>query len=100
MYTYYIYILANKSNWVLYTGMTNNLARRVVEHKNKIIKGFTSKYNVDKLVYYEQTNDVTIAIEREKQIKGWTRKKKIDLIESMNKDWKDLAIELNLLPDD
>ena len=100
MKTYYVYIMTNKYNRVLYTGITNDLARRVYEHKNKIIKGFTYKYNVNKLVYYEYTNEVTRAIEREKQIKGWLRKKKIDLIETMNKEWKDLGIELNLLPEE
>lgn len=77
----------------LYTGVTNNLHRRVYEHKQKLIKGFTSKYNITKLVYYEEYNDINDAIRREKQIKGWSRKKKIELIESFNPEWKDLSEE-------
>ena len=92
MKTYYVYIMASKSR-VLYTGVTNNLERRVYEHKNKLIEGFTSKYNVDRLVHYEETNDVNVAIAREKQIKGWLRSKKIALIESANPQWKDLSLE-------
>lgn len=88
---YYVYILTNWSNKVLYTGVTNNLERRMYEHKNKLIPGFTEKYNVNKLVYFDSTNDVKNAIAREKQIKGWTRQKKIHLIESMNPQWKDLS---------
>jgi putative endonuclease len=86
---YYVYILTNWSNKVLYTGVTNNLERRIYEHKNKLVPGFTEKYNVTKLVYCDSTSDVKAAIAREKQIKGWTRQKKIDLIESMNPEWKD-----------
>jgi putative endonuclease len=82
--------MTNKSK-TLYTGVTNDLIRRVYEHRNHLVKGFTDKYNITKLVYYEATNDVISAIEREKQIKGWLRKKKIDLIESMNPEWKDLS---------
>ncbi|HNB41690.1 MAG TPA: GIY-YIG nuclease family protein [Anaerolineales bacterium] len=92
MKTYYVYIMASKSR-VLYTGVTNNLERRVYEHKNKLIEGFTNKYNVDRLVHYEETNDVNVAITREKQIKGWLRSKKIALIESANPQWKDLSLE-------
>jgi putative endonuclease len=92
---YYVYILANWSNKVLYIGVTNNLERRLYEHKNKLIKGFTEKYNVNKLVYFDSTTDVKAAIEREKQIKGWTRLKKSNLIESINPHWKDLYEELN-----
>ena len=77
----------------MYTGVTNNLMRRVYEHKNKLIDGFTKKYNITKLVYYEVANLATSAIAREKQIKGWTRKKKIALIESVNPQWKDLSEE-------
>lgn len=77
----------------MYTGVTNNLKRRVYEHKNKLINGFTKKYNIAKLVYYEATNEVTSAIVREKQIKGWLRRKKIALIESANSKWKDLSEE-------
>ena len=86
-----VYIMTNKKNTVLYTGVTGNLERRVFEHKKKIVKGFTSKYKVNKLVYYEVTEDVFSAINREKQIKGGSRKKKIELINSMNKKWEDLA---------
>lgn len=88
---YYVYILTNKFNTVLYTGVTNDLVRRVYEHKNKLVEGFTSKYNVNKLVYYDYTENVESAISREKQIKGWTRLKKIKLIESANPNWEDLS---------
>jgi putative endonuclease len=90
-HNYYVYILTNKYNKVLYTGVTNDLIRRVYEHKNKIIKGFTSKYNCEKLVYYELFTQVEFAIKREKQIKGWKRVRKIALIESFNPDWTDLS---------
>ena len=76
---------------MIYIGVTNDLNRRLYEHKNKIIQGFTQKYNLNKLVYFEETNDINAAISREKQIKGWLRKKKIVLIESMNPGWKDLS---------
>ena len=89
---YYVYILSNKSK-TLYIGVTNDLSRRLYEHKNKIIKGFTAKYNITELVYYEIHNDITEAIQREKQLKGWLRKKKIALIESVNQNWKDLSDE-------
>jgi len=88
---YYVYILTNWSNNVLYTGVTNDLERRLYEHKNKMVKGFTEKYNVNKLVYFESTTDVRSAIRKEKQIKGWLRSKKIDLIEDLNPRWKDLS---------
>jgi len=88
----YVYIMANKSK-TLYVGVTNNLQRRVYEHKNKIIRGFTLKYNITKVVYFEVFNDIESAIKRETQIKGWLRKKKIELIESMNPDWNDLSEE-------
>ena len=91
---YYVYLLTNKSNTVLYTGVTNDLKRRVYEHKEKLIDGFTKKYNVSKLVYFEATNDINSAIQREKQIKAGSRQKKIDLINSTNKDWKDLYDEI------
>ncbi|KJS87710.1 MAG: hypothetical protein JM58_03340 [Peptococcaceae bacterium BICA1-8] len=91
---YYVYILTNWSNNVLYTGVTNDLERRLYEHKNKMVKGFTKKYNVDKLVYFESTTDVRSAISREKQIKGWIRSKKNDLIENANPGWKDLSENL------
>ncbi|MGA7838998.1 MAG: GIY-YIG nuclease family protein [Ignavibacteriaceae bacterium] len=92
MKQYYVYILTNKSK-TLYTGVTNNLSRRLYEHKNKLIDGFTKKYNIGKLVYYEIYNTPDEAIAREKQIKGWLRKKKVALIESMNKEWMDLSDE-------
>ncbi len=92
MKQYCVYIMTNRSR-TLYTGVTNDLKRRVYEHKNKLINGFTKKYNITKLVYYEATNEVTSAIVREKQIKGWLRGKKIALIESANPQWKDLSEE-------
>lgn len=86
----FIYIMTNFSNTTLYVGVTNNLIRRVYEHKNKLIDGFTKKYNLTKLVYYEIFDDITQAIAREKQIKGGSRKKKDELINSMNELWIDL----------
>jgi len=94
MERYFVYILTNKYNKVLYVGVTNNLIRRVYEHKNKLISGFTSKYNVNKLVYYESFPSVFDAIKREKEIKGWKREKKVALINSFNPEWKDLYEEL------
>ena len=89
---YYVYILTNKNNTVLYTGVTNDIVRRLYEHKNNLIVGsFTSRYNVHKLVYFEETNDIKEAIEREKQIKSGSRQKKIALIESINPHWLDLS---------
>jgi putative endonuclease len=88
---YYVYILTNREQGVLYTGVTNNLERRMYEHKNKLIPGFTSKYKLKRLVYFEETVDINAAITREKQIKGWLRKKKVALIESQNPDWEDLS---------
>jgi putative endonuclease len=90
---YYVYIMTNRSK-TLYTGVTNDLERRVYGHKNKLIPGFTSKYNITQLVYYEETPDVREAIFREKQIKGWLRAKKIALIESVNPEWRDLSEDL------
>jgi len=87
---YYVYILTNIYNKVLYTGVTNDLIRRLYEHQNKIYDGFTAKYNVHKLVYFDYVEEVLSVIEREKQIKGWTRQKKIRLIETMNPNWDDL----------
>ena len=84
--------MTNRSK-TLYTGVTNNLERRVYEHKNKLVTGFTSKYNITKLVYYEETSDVYSALAREKQIKGWLRAKKVALIEAENPEWKDLSLE-------
>ena len=92
MKEYYVYIMSNHSK-TLYTGVTNNLERRVYEHKHKLIEGFTSKYNITNLVYYESTNDIRVAISREKQIKGWLRSKKVALIESVNPNWADLSDE-------
>ncbi len=88
---YYVYILTNWSNKVLYIGVTNNLERRLFEHKNKLVKGFTEKYNVNKLVYFESTSYVLEAIAREKQLKGWLRQKKIGLISATNPEWVDLS---------
>ncbi len=88
-----IYIMTNKYNKVLYTGVTSNLLRRVTEHKDKTVPGFTSKYNVTKLVYYEEYATMEEAIAREKQIKGGSRQKKIDLVKSRNPEWKDLYDE-------
>jgi len=88
--TYFVYIM-NSPTGTLYTGITNNLKRRVYEHKHKLINGFTKKYNVTRLAYFEETNDVHAAISREKEIKGWRRSKKIALIQSINPTWRDLA---------
>ncbi len=94
MNNYYVYILASKKNGVLYTGVTNNLIKRVFEHKENLIEGFTKKYFVHRLVYFEQTNDIESAITREKQIKEWRRQWRIELIEANNPDWKDLYKEI------
>jgi len=91
---YCVYIMTNANNTVLYTGVTNDLKRRVYEHKAKLVEGFTKKYNITKLVYYEVFGDAYSAITREKQIKGGSRQKKIDLINGMNSEWKDLYDEL------
>ena len=90
MKNYYIYIMANKTNTTIYIGVTGNLIKRVWEHKNKLVGGFTKRYNVNKLVYYEETTDANSAIAREKQLKGWNRAKKNKLIESTNPNWDDL----------
>ena len=92
MKTYYVYIMTNKSR-TLYTGITNDLRRRVYEHQHKLVPGFTSKYNITQLAYFEETSDIRSAIAREKQIKGWLRARKIALIESVNPTWKDLSAE-------
>ncbi|MEO7841197.1 MAG: GIY-YIG nuclease family protein [Anaerolineales bacterium] len=89
---YYVYIMTNRSR-TLYTGVTNDLMRRVHEHKNKLVKGFNSKYNIQYLPYYESTPGIHVAHKREKQIKGWLRAKKIVLINSMNPEWKDISEE-------
>jgi putative endonuclease len=90
---YCVYIITNPRHTVLYIGVTGNLSRRIYEHKNKLVEGFTSKYNCTKLVYYEQTSDVRSAIEREKELKGWLRKKKEALIATINPEWKDLELD-------
>ncbi|MES2688868.1 MAG: GIY-YIG nuclease family protein [Bacteroidota bacterium] len=94
MKTYYVYILTNKTNTVLYTGVTNNIIKRTEEHKTGYGSVFTTKYKLKKLVYFEEFNLINQAIDREKQIKGGTRQRKIDLINGINPEWKDLYIEL------
>ena len=94
MYTYYVYIMASKRNGTLYIGITNDLIRRAYEHRNDLVEGFTKKYGVHKLVYYGRTNDIYSAIQREKRFKKWNRQWKIDLIEKVNPDWKDLYDDL------
>ncbi len=91
---YYVYIMTNKWNTVLYTGVTNDLKRRVYEHKARLVESFTKRYDVDKLVFYDLSQDVASAILREKQIKGGSRSKKIALVTGMNPDWKDLYDDL------
>ena len=92
MKQYYVYIMTNRSQ-TLYTGVTNDLQRRMYEHKHHLVVGFTSKYHITRLVYFEETSDVNAAIAREKHIKGWLCAKKIALIESMNPGWRDLSEE-------
>ena len=89
--TFYVYILTNQYNNVMYVGVTNNLRRRVYEHKNELVDGFTKKYHVHKLVYFESTNDPVAAIAREKQIKTWKRERKNELIETQNPNWKEIT---------
>jgi putative endonuclease len=91
---YFVYMMSNRNNKVLYCGVTNNLVRRVYEHKNKIIEGFTKKYNVGKLVFHESFNNINDAIAAEKRIKGWVRRKKNELIEKNNPEWRDLSEEI------
>jgi putative endonuclease len=91
---YYVYIMTNKGNRVLYTGVTSNLGKRTYEHKEKLVSGFTKRYNLTKLVYYEIFDDVGSAISREKQIKAGSRQKKVDLINGMNSEWRDLWMDL------
>ncbi len=86
----FVYILTNKNNTTLYIGVTSNLIKRIYEHKNKLVDGFTKKYNLNKLVYFESLDNITTAIEREKQLKNWHRNWKINLITEFNKEWKDL----------
>ena len=96
--TYYVYILTSGRNGTLYIGVTNDLKRRVYEHKHNLIEGFTKKYHTHKLVYYESTADVQSALAREKQLKNWHRKWKLGLIESNNPQWEDLAMSLDAEP--
>ncbi|MBK8945872.1 MAG: GIY-YIG nuclease family protein [Ignavibacteriae bacterium] len=93
---FYVYILTNKNKTVLYTGITNNLQRRLFEHKNNFVDGFTKKYNIHYLIYFEIFKDSLNAIKREKQIKAGSRKKKIELIESINPNWEDLSERFNI----
>ena len=89
--SYWVYILASRRNGTLYIGVTNNIERRVFEHKSGLNEGFTKKYGVKQLVYFEEFNDINLAIKREKRMKKWKRKWKLDLIESENPEWKDLS---------
>lgn len=93
MKSYFVYILASKKNGTLYIGVTSNLQKRIWEHKNKVTEGFTKKYDVNRLVYYEQTNNIESAITREKQMKEWKREWKIKLIQENNPEWKDLILD-------
>jgi len=92
-HTYYVYLLTNWNKKVMYVGMTNNIERRMYEHKKKLVKGFTQKYNLNKLVYVEETQEVNAAILREKEIKKWRREKKDSLVNGENPQWKDLSLE-------
>jgi putative endonuclease len=94
MKQYCVYIVTNKTNSTLYIGVTSNLPKRIYEHKNKLADGFTKKYNVNKLVYFEQTENVQSALKREKQLKNWHRNWKTNLINSVNPEWRDLASTL------
>lgn len=94
MENFYVYILASEKNGTLYVGITSDLIKRIYEHKNNIVKGFTEKYKVHKLVYYEECSDIYEAIQREKQVKRWYRKWKIELIENFNPEWEDLYYKL------
>lgn len=89
--SYYVYLLTNWNDQVIYVGVTNNLERRLYEHKHKLVQGFTAKYNVNKLVYFEETPDVNAALQREKEIKKWRREKKNNLVTSINPEWQDLS---------
>ena len=91
---YYVYIVTNYNKSVLYVGVTSNLTKRIYEHKEKLVEGFTKKYNVNKLVYYEVFDDINNAISREKQLKAGSRKRKINLINKFNNEWKDLYLEI------
>jgi putative endonuclease len=91
---YYVYFLSNWNNKVIYVGVTNDLDRRLYEHKNKLVPGFTAKYNLNKLVYFEETQDINAAIAREKEIKKWRREKKDKLVNQLNPNWRDLSEKL------
>ncbi len=91
---YYVYVLANATNTCTYVGVTNDLVRRVFEHKGKFVAGYTSRYHIDKLVYYEVTGDIVSAISREKQLKSYSRARKVSLVSSMNPAWEDLYEQL------
>ncbi len=93
---YFVYLMTNWNNRVLYVGVTNNLTRRVYEHRHKLVAGFTARYNVRKLVYFEETGDIHAAIRREKEIKKWRREKKNALIAQTNPEWRDLAEDIGL----
>lgn len=95
MKKWYIYILASEKNWTLYVWSTSNILQRISQHKNKLVEWFTKKYNVVNLVYYEYFDDISKAIKRERQIKKWKREWKLNLIEWVNNDWKDLSYELS-----
>ena len=95
MKVYYVYILANKRNWTLYVWITNNLEKRIYEHKNKLFDWFTKDYFINKLVYFEETNNIHIALQREKNLKRWNRRWKIDLIEKNNPNWEGLYTGLS-----
>jgi putative endonuclease len=97
-YTFYVYMMASRRNGTLYCGVTNELVRRVAEHRKGMAKGFTAKYGVTRLVWFEQHSDINEAILREKRIKKWNRAWKIALIEAENRDWRDLALDLGLEP--
>ena len=94
MKSYYVYIMANQNNKVLYIGVTSDLKKRVFEHKEKLVKGFTERYNLNKLVYFEETASIESAITKEKQMKKWNRQWKINLINKFNPEWKDLYNEI------
>jgi putative endonuclease len=94
MKPHYVYLLASKKNGTLYLGVTNDLVRRVYEHKNNLVEGFSKKYEIHRLVYFEVCEDIRVAIQREKNIKKWKRQLKIELIEKDNPDWKDLYCEI------
>ncbi len=91
--TYYVYLLTNRNDKVMYVGVTNDLVRRLYEHKSKLVKGFTEKYKLNKLVYFDQTSDVVAAIGREKEIKKWRREKKNALVNKSNPDWRNLSAD-------